>query len=55
MILNIIMWLVIGIQFFNCLIMITANVSQTVVDKLNIRYPFVNMLFNLALLYAMIY
>ena len=55
MILNIIMWLVIGIQFLNCFIMISANVSRTVANKLNIRYPFVNMLFNLDLLYAMIY
>lgn len=55
MILDIIMWLVVGIQFFNCFILLAANASKTIADKFNFKYPFVNLLFNLAILYAMIY
>lgn len=55
MILTIIMWLVIGIQFLNCFITLIAIGSEKVADKLNISYPFVNLLFHLALLYALIY
>ena len=55
MILDIIMWLVVGIQFLNCSILLAANASKRIADEFNFKYPFVNLLFNLAILYAMIH
>lgn len=54
MILDIIMWLVVGIQLLNCFILLAANASKTVANEFNFKYPFINLLFNLAILYFMI-
>lgn len=54
MILDIIMWFLVGIQFLNCFILLAANTSKAVAEKYNFKYPFINLLFNLAILYFMI-